>query len=97
MRFARLEGEVVLCHSLSAGPLAPVLDEIGAFVAAYPHELVVVDVQHCYCFDTTDYAVVVALIRERLGDRVVEAVDKLSPTSPVHDFWARKVDYAPFG
>lgn len=90
LRITEGKGEFYTCHGVYCVHMGEVLDEVTAFLAKHPKEIVLLDFNHFYSMTDELHEQFSKLVLEKLGDTVAKHTD-LQPSSPVREFWAKGV------
>lgn len=90
VRVCAVDGDVYSCHCLCGPPIRLLLREVAAFLRRTEKEIVMIDFNHFYTMNDTQHAILLADIREILGDFLIDR-GKHRPTSSVKEFIASNV------
>lgn len=83
------EDQFYTVHGVYCVNIETVLDEISSFLGNHPKEIVLLDFNHFYEMSEEHHKVLAALIVQKLGPKMANQKNGLSPDSPVSEYWEK--------
>ncbi len=85
---AELTGTLRICHGMYGPRMDDLLDDIAAFAAAHPKEIIIVNMQRFSGMQADHHAALRALITKKLGSHLLDyGAGEVSATMKLDDVW----------